>query len=52
MPGEMYEVYRHYKSDEWERFLADVTEWDLNTYWIVCPDFAMIRRLFPDFGER
>ena len=37
LPGEMYEVYRHYKSDEWERFLADVTEWDLNTYWDCLP---------------
>jgi len=32
LPGEMYRVYTHYKRDEWERFLATVTEWDLNTY--------------------
>ena len=32
LPGEMYRVYMHYKRDEWERFLATVTEWDLNTY--------------------
>jgi glutamine synthetase len=32
LPGEMYRVYKHYKRDEWERFLATVTEWDLKTY--------------------
>ena len=37
LPGEMYDVYTHYKRDEWERFLADVTEWDLNTYWDCLP---------------
>ena len=37
LPGEMYEVFMHYKSDEWERFLADVTQWDLDTYWDCLP---------------
>ncbi len=32
LPGEMFRVYMHYKRDEWERFLATVTEWDLSTY--------------------
>ena len=32
MPGEMYRVFMHYKRDEWEKFLATVTEWDVNTY--------------------
>jgi glutamine synthetase len=32
LPDEMFRVYMHYKRDEWERFLANVTEWDLNTY--------------------
>ena len=32
LPGEMFKVYMHYKRDEWERFLATTTEWDLNTY--------------------
>ncbi len=32
LPGEMYRVFMHYKRDEWERFLATVTEWDLKTY--------------------
>jgi glutamine synthetase len=32
LPGEMYRVYTHYKRDEWERFMATVTEWDVETY--------------------
>src|SRR5262249_17929935 len=32
LPDEMYRVFMHYKRDEWERFLATVTEWDLETY--------------------
>ena len=32
MPDEGYKVFRHYKRDEWEKFLATVTEWDLDTY--------------------
>jgi glutamine synthetase len=32
LPGEMYRVFTHYKRDEWERFLATVTEWDTKTY--------------------
>ena len=32
MPGEMYTVYNHYKTDEWERFNHTVTDWDLETY--------------------
>lgn len=37
LPGEMYDVYMHYKRDEWEKFLATVTEWDLETYMDVLP---------------
>ena len=37
LPGEMYKVYMHYKRDEWERFLATVTDWDLETYWDCLP---------------
>ena len=29
MPGEMYTVFMHYKRDEWERFCATVTDWDV-----------------------
>ena len=32
LPGEMFTVYMHYKRDEWERFMATVTEWDVETY--------------------
>lgn len=32
LPDEMYRVYMHYKTDEWERFLAQTTEWDLENY--------------------
>lgn len=32
LPGEMFPVFMHYKRDEWETFLATVTEWDLETY--------------------
>jgi glutamine synthetase len=32
LPGEMFRVYMHYKRDEWERFLATVSECDLKTY--------------------
>lgn len=37
LPGEMYDVYMHYKRDEWERFLATVTDWDMETYWDCLP---------------
>jgi glutamine synthetase len=32
MPDEMYRVFHHYKTDEWERFNHTVTDWDLETY--------------------
>lgn len=37
LPGEMYRVFKHYKDDEWERFLAAVTEWDVNEYLDILP---------------
>ena len=37
MPGDMYKVYKHYKTNEWETFMATVTEWDLETYWDCLP---------------
>jgi glutamine synthetase len=37
MPGDMYRVFTHYKRDEWERYNATVTEWDLQTYWDCLP---------------
>ncbi len=37
LPGDAYKVFMHYKRDEWERFLATVTDWDLDTYWDCLP---------------
>ncbi len=37
MPDEMYRVFTHYKRDEWEKFMATVTEWDLKQYWDYLP---------------
>jgi glutamine synthetase len=37
MPGDMYRVFTHYKGDEWEKYNATVTEWDLETYWDCLP---------------
>ncbi|MBD1867614.1 glutamine synthetase [Cyanobacteria bacterium FACHB-471] len=32
LPGEMYDVYTWYKCDEWERFLATTSNWDMENY--------------------
>ncbi len=32
LPGEMYKVFMEYKRDEWDRFLATPTEWDVDNY--------------------
>ena len=32
MPGDMFRLYHEYKTDEWERFMHTVTEWDVETY--------------------
>ena len=32
MPGEMYRLYHEYKTDEWERFMHTVSDWDQETY--------------------
>lgn len=32
LPGDMIRVFMHYKRDEWENYLATVTQWDLDTY--------------------
>ncbi len=32
LPNEMYKVFMHYKEDEWARFMATVTQWDVDTY--------------------
>jgi Glutamine synthetase len=37
LPGEMFTVFEHYKRDEWERFCAAVTDWDVKEYLDVLP---------------
>jgi glutamine synthetase len=37
LPDEMFRVFEHYKRDEWERFLATVTEWDTDEYLDILP---------------
>ena len=32
MPGRLYEIYDEYKRDEWDRFNAEVSNWDLERY--------------------
>ena len=32
LPGEMAKVFLHYKDDEWGKFMATVTEWDIEQY--------------------
>ncbi len=37
MPGDMYRVFMHYKRDEWERYCATVSDWDVKEYLDVLP---------------
>jgi glutamine synthetase len=37
MPGEMLRVFEHYKRDEWERYCAEVSDWDVKEYLDVLP---------------
>jgi len=37
MPEEMYKVFHWYKNDEWEKFMATVTDWDVETYMDALP---------------
>ena len=37
LPGDMYRVFMHYKRDEWERYCAQVSDWDVNEYLDVLP---------------
>ncbi|MCL4290658.1 MAG: glutamine synthetase, partial [Thermoleophilia bacterium] len=37
LPGDMYRVFTHYKRDEWERYCAEVTDWDVKEYLDVLP---------------
>ena len=37
LPGKLYDVYHHYKRDEWERYLSVVTDWERERYLDVQP---------------
>src|SRR5439155_17615175 len=37
LPGDMYRVFMHYKRDEWERYCATVSDWDVAEYLDVLP---------------
>jgi glutamine synthetase len=37
LPGRLYKVFQHYKRDEWERYLAAVTDWEREEYLEVLP---------------
>jgi len=37
LPGRLYDVFMHYKRDEWERFLSAVTDWERERYLDVLP---------------
>jgi glutamine synthetase len=37
LPGDMGRVFMHYKRDEWERFLATVSDWDVEEYLDILP---------------
>jgi glutamine synthetase len=37
MPGRLWHVFHHYKRDEWERYLAAVTDWERDEYLEVLP---------------
>jgi glutamine synthetase len=37
LPGEMRQVFLHYKRDEWARFISTVSNWDLDEYLDILP---------------
>jgi glutamine synthetase len=37
LPGDMYRVFHHYKTDEWERYCATVSDWDVAEYLDILP---------------
>ena len=37
LPGDMYRVFMHYKTDEWERFISTVSDWDIKEYLDILP---------------
>jgi glutamine synthetase len=37
LPGDMWTVFWHYKTDEWIRFISTISDWDINEYLDVLP---------------
>jgi len=37
LPGDMWKVFWHYKTDEWIRFISTVSDWDVKEYLDVLP---------------
>ena len=37
LPGEMYRLFDEYKRDEWIRFLATTSDWDVDNYLYCLP---------------
>jgi glutamine synthetase len=37
LPGDMYRVFMHYKTDEWARFISTVSDWDIKEYLDILP---------------
>ncbi len=37
LPGDMWTVFWHYKTDEWIRFISTISDWDVNEYLDVLP---------------
>ena len=37
LPGRLYDVFMHYKRDEWEQYLAAVTDWERERYLDILP---------------
>jgi glutamine synthetase len=37
LPGRLYSVFMHYKSDEWERYMAHVSDWEFERYLHLLP---------------
>ena len=37
LPGRLYKVFMHYKTDEWERYMAHVSDWEFERYMHLLP---------------
>ena len=51
IPGRLYKVFDWYKRDEWERYLAAVTDWERDEYLEVLP-YGHVRNRRDHLQER